>query len=105
MRLTRRGRAVLVVGMALLSLGGFWLGTRTASHASSLPVVTGHSWQAGLPWVDVRRGDTLWSIAETVAPESGDPGAVAEEIRRLNRLPGSLVRPGTRLYVPSGIAG
>ncbi|MER6510439.1 hypothetical protein ABT158_26700 [Nonomuraea sp. NPDC001636] len=34
-RLTRRGRIVLlVVVMVLLSLGGFWLGTRAAGHAA-----------------------------------------------------------------------
>ncbi|MCA2189619.1 LysM peptidoglycan-binding domain-containing protein [Nonomuraea cavernae] len=105
MRLTRRGRAVLVVGMALLSLGGFWLGTRTASHAASTPAVTGHSWQVGLPWEDVRRGDTLWKIAEAVTPQFGDPGVFAEEIRRLNRLPDLLVRPGARVYLPPGVEG
>ncbi|MFI7637618.1 LysM peptidoglycan-binding domain-containing protein [Nonomuraea sp. NPDC049400] len=100
MRLTRRGRVVLVVAMALLSLGGFWLGTRAVGHAAVQVVVTSH---AGLPWVEVREGDTLWRIAEALT-QGDDPGAVVEEIKRLNGLPDSLIRPGTRLYVPGDTA-
>lgn len=80
---------MLVTVVALLSLGGFWLGTRAAGYA--------HAGQPpSLPWVEVGEGDTLGSIA------GEDPGAVAAEIRRLNGLTGKLVRPGTRLYVPGG---
>ncbi|MCP2349639.1 hypothetical protein [Nonomuraea roseoviolacea] len=40
MRLTRRGRvAIMVLVATLLSLGGFWLGTRTAAHAATAPEV------------------------------------------------------------------
>ncbi|MFB9625974.1 LysM peptidoglycan-binding domain-containing protein [Nonomuraea helvata] len=100
LRLTRRGRVVVVVAMALLSLGGFWLGTRAAGHAEVRVVVTGH---AGLPWVEVHEGDTLWHIAEALT-RGDDPGPVVEEIKHLNGLPDSLIRPGTRLYVPGDTA-
>ncbi|MGW4962078.1 LysM peptidoglycan-binding domain-containing protein [Nonomuraea sp. NPDC004186] len=100
MRLTRRGRVVLVVAVALLSLGGFWLGTRAVGQAAVQVVVTSH---AGLPWVEVREGDTLWAIGEALS-QGGDPGPVVEEIKRLNGLSDSPVRPGTRLYVPSNTA-
>ncbi|WP_344886783.1 LysM peptidoglycan-binding domain-containing protein [Nonomuraea antimicrobica] len=100
MRLTRRGRVVLVVGVALLSLGGFWLGTRAAGHAAVQVVVAGHT---GLQWVEVHKGDTLWKIADALA-EGDDTGAVVEEIKRLNGLPDSLIRPGARLYVPKDTA-
>jgi Tfp pilus assembly protein FimV len=89
------------MAMALLSLGGFWLGTRAASQAAAAPAVPSH---VGLPWVTVHEGDTLWTIADAVAPDEGDPGAVVTEIKRLNGLPGSLIRPGSRLYVPSARA-
>ncbi|TXK39325.1 hypothetical protein [Nonomuraea sp. C10] len=56
-RLTRRGRAALVLVMALLSLGGFWLGTRTAGHAG----VERSPGAVGLSWAQVREGDDLWS--------------------------------------------
>ncbi|MGW3343663.1 LysM peptidoglycan-binding domain-containing protein [Nonomuraea rubra] len=100
MRLTRRGRVVLVVAVALLSLGGFWLGTRAAGHAEVRVVVAG---QAGLPWVEVRKGDTLWEIADALSA-GDDPGALVEEIKRLNGLPDSLIRPGARIYVPKDTA-
>ncbi|TDD06002.1 LysM peptidoglycan-binding domain-containing protein [Nonomuraea diastatica] len=96
LRLTRRGRIVLVVTAALLSLGGFWLGTRTAGHAAVQVVVSAH---AGLPWVEVHEGDTLWAIADALS-RGEDPGALVEEIKRLNGLPDSLIHPGTRLYIP-----
>ncbi|WP_220040259.1 LysM peptidoglycan-binding domain-containing protein, partial [Nonomuraea aridisoli] len=91
---------VLVMAMALLSLGGFWLGTRAAGHADVRVVVTGH---AGLPWVEVEKGDTLWAIADALT-DGGDTGAMVEEIKRLNGLPDSLIRSGTRLYVPANTA-
>ncbi|HEX4817745.1 MAG TPA: LysM peptidoglycan-binding domain-containing protein [Nonomuraea sp.] len=90
---------MLVVGVALLSLGGFWLGTRAAGHAAVQVVVPSH---AGLPWVEVRQGDTLWAIADVLSGGE-DPRAVVEEIMRLNGLPDSIIHPGTRLYVPSDI--
>ncbi|MFI9554695.1 LysM peptidoglycan-binding domain-containing protein [Nonomuraea endophytica] len=97
-RLTRRGRAALVVVVAALSLAGLWLGTRAVSLASASQAVPSH---AGLPWVVVEDGDTLWTIAGTVSPE-GDADAVAQDIMRLNGLKSSLIRPGARLYIPSG---
>lgn len=100
MRLTRRGRVVLVMAAAMLSLGGFWLGTRAASVAEVRVVVTDHS---GQPWVEVRPGDTLWAIADALS-EGHDAGETAEKIKRLNGLPDSLIRPGTRLYVPADTA-
>ncbi|MEV0167997.1 LysM peptidoglycan-binding domain-containing protein [Nonomuraea fuscirosea] len=100
MRLTRRGRVVLVIVVALLALGGFWLGTRAVGHADVQVVVTG---QAGLPWVEVHEGDTLWKIADALS-EGDAPTALVEEIKRLNGLPDSLIRPGSRLYVPNDTA-
>ncbi|MEV4078615.1 LysM peptidoglycan-binding domain-containing protein [Nonomuraea fuscirosea] len=97
MRLTRRGRVVLVIVVAMLALGGFWLGTRAVGHADVQVVVTG---RAGLPWVEVHEGDTLWGIADALS-EGDAPTALVEEIKRLNGLPDSLIRPGSRLYVPN----
>ncbi|MER7503438.1 LysM peptidoglycan-binding domain-containing protein [Nonomuraea pusilla] len=88
---------MVVIGMALLALGGFWLGTRAAGHASVAVMVPEHP---ALPWVDVRTGDTVWGIADAVARDGRDPEALAEEIKRLNRLPDGKIRPGTRLYIP-----
>jgi LysM repeat protein len=48
----------------------------------------------------VNSGDTLWSIAEQVAPEDTDVRAVVAEIRNLNDLESSLIYPGQSLLVP-----
>ncbi|GAA4090596.1 hypothetical protein GCM10022248_70920 [Nonomuraea soli] len=96
-RLTRRGRVVVVLVLAFFALAGFWLGTRAAGFAaegSSVPDT------GGLAWVEVKGGDTLWAIAGTVAGPGSDPDAVAGRIMSLNGLDSSLIRPGMRLYLP-----
>jgi nucleoid-associated protein YgaU len=50
---------------------------------------------------DVRAGDSLWSIAESVAADDADPRAVVAVIRDLNDLPGSLIHPGDVLQIPA----
>lgn len=97
MRLTRRGRVAVVGLFAVLSLGGFVLGAKATNWAMAQETTSaGH---AGLPWVIVEKGDTLWTIAAAISP-GDDPTAVAEEIKRLNGLESSLIRPGGRLYLP-----
>jgi len=51
--------------------------------------------------VEVRSGETLWDLAERVAPQSSPP-AVVERIRELNGMQGSTVHPGQPLLVPDG---
>jgi hypothetical protein len=92
LRLTRRGRAV-VLGLLVLvaSLASAVLFT-TASRADDPP--------AGPPaTVVVQPGDTLWDIAGRVAPRRDDRDVVAD-LRRLNGLPDSVVRPGEVLVLP-----
>lgn len=50
--------------------------------------------------VRVGAGETLWDVAERVAPGS-DEQAVAARIRELNGLAGSAVRPGQEIRVPA----
>jgi len=89
-RLTRRGRAVLIA-LALLLAAIAVLFTAPASQAAD-PV-------GSPPTVVVHPGDTLWSIASRYAPR-GDPFAVIDDIRRLNGLPGYTIQPGQRLALP-----
>ena len=49
----------------------------------------------------VRSGDSLWTIAEEVAPDD-DARGVISEIRDLNDLDSSLIVPGQTLLVPAG---
>ena len=89
-RLTRRGRAVLVL-LALLLAG---LGVVSAAPASQAANPAGPA-----PTVVVKQGDTLWSIASRYAP-GRDPFVTIDEIRRLNGLSGYTVPAGMRLTLP-----
>ena len=89
-RLTRRGRAVVVL-LALL-LAGF--GAVLAAPASQAADPAGPA-----PTMVVRSGDTLWSIATRYAP-GADPFVTIDEIRRLNGLSGYMVPVGVRLTLP-----
>jgi hypothetical protein len=89
-RLTRRGRAVVIL-LGLLLAG---VAVLLAAPASQAADPTGPA-----PTVVVRSGDTLWSIAARYAP-SDDPFATIDEIRRLNGLAGYTVPVGLRLTLP-----
>jgi LysM repeat protein len=47
----------------------------------------------------VRPGDTLWDIAEQVAPGE-DPRVVIAQIQRANALDGESLQPGRSLVLP-----
>ena len=93
-RLTRRGRLVvtvlvLVALSALLVAGAASVSARTTAAAEPATVE-----------VVVQPGQTLWELAEEVAPEA-DPREVVHAIRELNGLSGSSVLPGQPLTVPT----
>jgi Tfp pilus assembly protein FimV len=48
----------------------------------------------------VRTGDTLWSIAERVAPHQ-DPRAVVDAISEANRVDAGALMPGRILAIPA----
>ena len=52
----------------------------------------------------VEPGDTLWGIAERVAPEA-DPRATVRRLAEANGLATTVLVPGMQIQVPSGIAG
>ncbi|MFS0854462.1 LysM peptidoglycan-binding domain-containing protein [Microbacterium sp. 179-I 3D4 NHS] len=97
LRLTPRGRRVLLAlaavplagGIAFAALSG---GSALASGESAASVT--------FETVTVLPGDTLWSIAETVAPEA-DPREVIGEITRLNVLEGGTLQIGQELSIPT----
>lgn len=98
LRLTARGRRVLAVlaalpaavalSVAVISGGG--------AIASSTPGAPADSFAS----VTVMPGDTLWSIAEQVAP-AADPRDVIDEIMRLNALPGAGLDAGQSIAIPA----
>lgn len=92
-RLTRRGRVVLTLLMMVgLVVAGFTLG-RGSSQAAGRVHHVQHT-------VTVQAGDTLWSVAERVAPHA-DTREVVAEIQSLNKLASAMVEPGEQLVVPS----
>ncbi|MGN6474788.1 MAG: LysM peptidoglycan-binding domain-containing protein [Mycobacteriales bacterium] len=92
-RLTRRGRIVLTLMMMVgLVVVGFTLG-RGSSQAASRSHPVRHT-------VTVQAGDTLWAVAERVAPHA-DTREVVAEIQSLNRLGSAVVEPGEQLVVPT----
>jgi Tfp pilus assembly protein FimV len=91
LRLTRRGRVVIVFVLLALLLGvGFTLGRASQSHAADAVTHT----------AVVRPGDTLWSIAARVAPDR-DTRQVVAEISAVNHLGSASLQVGQRLVVPS----
>ncbi|MGH3914728.1 MAG: LysM peptidoglycan-binding domain-containing protein [Pseudonocardiaceae bacterium] len=91
---TRRGRRTHLVTAAVVTLaviGGLgWLGQAAGARTPAETAV-----------VRVGAGETVWDVAQRVAPAS-DPRAVVERIRQLNGLVGSAVQPGQQLRVPTG---
>ena len=55
---------------------------------------------AGLEYVTVDAGASLWEIAVAIDP-SADPRVVIDEIVRLNGLDDAVIEPGQRLAVPN----
>lgn len=99
-RLTRRGRVVLIVAVAALLLIGFWLtagrGARAGAGAGGHG---GRAHGAALETVVVGSDDTLWEIASERRPKV-DPRITVRRIIELNGLSGSIVQPGQRLRLP-----
>ncbi|MFP5219007.1 MAG: LysM peptidoglycan-binding domain-containing protein [Actinomycetes bacterium] len=95
-RLTRRGRLVVVAVLVGVLLAAFSLGRVGAEGSSSAaPDVT--------TVVTVAPGDTLWGVAQRIAPGQ-DPRPVVDQIRELNDLDSGGLRVGQQLVLP-GRAG
>lgn len=101
LRLTTRGRRALAFVVAL-----------PVSVAMVIAVISGGSALAGreggapegtFSAVVVAPGDSLWSIAERVAP-GADPRDVVDAIVRLNALDGAGLQAGQSLAIPTDYA-
>ncbi|GAC1445065.1 MAG: hypothetical protein NVSMB55_23950 [Mycobacteriales bacterium] len=93
-RITRRGRLLLVALGALLLLAAISVG-RTGSQAATY-VENGPTVQQ----TTVQPGETLWSVAQRIAPRN-DPRDVIAQIQRINHLSTSSVQVGQQLLLPS----
>lgn len=92
-RLTRRGRIVIVLALLTVAFLAFTLGRIGSSQAATEPGTR-------VPYAQttVHSGETLWALAKRVAP-GHDPREVVEQIRALNHLSGSL-QAGQQLLLP-----
>ena len=94
LRLTRRGRLVLVLGFLLAALvamvisGGFATATREAGTPEPVRVV------------QVQPGDTLYGIAGELA-RPGHIRDMVHRIQQLNSMSGSSLQVGDTLAVPA----
>ncbi|QHC62338.1 LysM peptidoglycan-binding domain-containing protein [Rathayibacter festucae] len=96
LRLTRRGRAVLAtLGALPLVAGAFVFGLNGGGAVAS-----GESADVEFQYVTVRAGESLWSLAEELAPDS-DPRDVVYDIQSLNQLANAGLEPGQRLAIPA----
>jgi hypothetical protein len=100
LRLTTRGRIVLVAAAALLVTLLSLLATGAAASATS-HTAPSRGADRNLAQVLVLPGQSLWSVAETAEPNA-DPQQVMQQIIDLNGLSGDVIQAGQQLWVPRG---
>lgn len=92
-RLTRRGRSVLLVGFLVVALAGltwFSAGSAATSETADGPQTVS---------VEVTAGDTLWELASAVA-DPGQTQRMVHRIMELNALGSSDLSIGQELAIP-----
>ncbi|WP_460797662.1 LysM peptidoglycan-binding domain-containing protein [Microbacterium sp. GXF0217] len=100
LRLTARGRRVLLA-LAALPLA---VGLAFAVLSGGSAYAGGEEVTASFETVTVMPGDTLWSIAEEIAP-GVDPREVVDGLQKLNLLEGGTLMIGDELAIPAAYAG
>jgi hypothetical protein len=96
LRITRRGRAVLTLLVAIpVAIGAAVMGVGAVGAAAG-----SHSSSATFEYVTVEPGESLWQVAEGVAPQA-DPREGVADILSLNNLSSGDVQAGQRLAIPA----
>lgn len=99
MRLTRRGRILVGTLVALpIIVGAYFIGMGSSSAGADSVQST-----VSFETVTVMPGDTLWSIAQSVAPNA-DAQAVIAAIEELNQLETLTLQPGQKLAIPADLS-
>ena len=93
LRLTRRGRVVIIGLLAALLLVAFLAGRSGVSSAAT------QGRQPAYTQTTVQPGETLWAVAKRVAPKH-DPRALVDQIRTLNHLHSASLQVGQQLLLP-----
>ncbi len=95
LRLTRRGRRVIAVLVALpIAIAAFAFALNGGGA-----VATAESSSNTYSYITVQSGESLWQLAQTIAP-TADPRDVIAEIVSLNQIQGD-IHPGQRLAIPA----
>lgn len=97
LRLTRRGRIVFGTLGVILASCVISFGAMLGSSGAQASVENVGS--SAFTYVVAEPGDTLWAIANRVAP-AADARDVIYEIKRLNQLEGSGILVGQELAIP-----
>ncbi|MFE4951304.1 LysM peptidoglycan-binding domain-containing protein [Leifsonia sp. NPDC056665] len=100
LRLTRRGRAVLTMLVALPIVIGAMVFALNGGGAAA----TGEQAHVTFHYVTVQSGDSLWSVASRIAPNA-DPRNVIADLVNLNGLSSAVVTPGQQLAIPTQYDG
>ncbi len=101
LRLTRRGRTVVLLTLVTLMVAAFSLG-RVGSQASPTGATPPHATTKHvMSQTVVQPGESLWAVAKRVAP-GHDPRAVIDQLADLNHLESSTLQAGQLLIVPAG---
>lgn len=98
LRLTARGRAVLTTLAAVPAVIAIFVAI--LSGGAAIAAREGGAPAGSFETVTVSAGESLWSIAQEVAPDS-DPRDVVAAISVLNGLSDGLVSAGQRLAIPA----
>jgi LysM domain len=99
LRLTRRGRIVVVLLAAVLATAAITVASMALSGAQAANHGRPGGGYAGMHQIVVQPGQTLWSIA-TAAEPSADPRQVIQEIQTANSMTGGTIQAGQLLWVP-----
>ncbi len=95
LRITRRGRLVVSAIVALPLVAAAWFGVLDGGSAIASHEQSGVEFE----YLTVQPGQTLWQLAEDLAP-TADPRDVVAEIMQLNNLAGAELVVGDRLAIP-----
>ncbi|WP_165066938.1 LysM peptidoglycan-binding domain-containing protein [Marisediminicola senii] len=99
LHITKRGRRAVLVAIALpLIVGASMLTANMGSATASIQVSN-----SSFEYVQVKSGQSLWQLAESIAPEA-DPRDVVADVVHLNGLASADVHPGQRLALPAAYA-
>ena len=100
-RLNRRGRLArtLVVLSLTIVLGSLVSGSLVSANAGA-GTEAGPSKAGSFITVTVAPGETIWSLATRMAPETGDVRGLVSEILEVNSLASVDVEAGQKIRIP-----